>query len=199
VSSSDSGGKSKNERRVKYLTFCLGDSQYGVPLSEVKEVIGLPSMVPIPGGPAYFLGLINLRGRVITAIDLKKKLGFPNTSINSKRQAVIITDVGEISIGCVVDAIDSVMSIAESEVERDLSVSAAGNRNSVQGIARFEDRPMILLLDLKAAADVSEIIELRSKYQSNEGKASLRVINLRIHLSWEYVGSWQCSWDLQSS
>lgn len=169
-SSSSHGGDPS--QRKKYLTFNLGDLVYGVPLQSVKEVIGLPQTVQIPGGPAYFIGLINLRGKVITAIDLRTKLGFKQTSADLKRRAVVITEIGEITIGCVVDGINAVITLAESDIERDLSVNAAGNREVVQGIARFEDRPMILLLDLQKAADVSEIVELRSKYLSNEGKAS---------------------------
>ncbi|HEY8269249.1 MAG TPA: chemotaxis protein CheW [Pseudobdellovibrionaceae bacterium] len=164
--------KRDSNPKIKHLTFRLGDSEYGVPLSVVKEVIGLPLLVEIPGGPNYFLGLINLRGKVITAIDLRTKLGFEPEVSRKKRQAIVVTDVGEIILGCVVDSISAVINISEADIDRDLSINIPGNRNAIQGVAHFKDRPMILLLDLKQAADISEVTELKSKELHKEGRVS---------------------------
>lgn len=149
----------KMQSPMKYLTFNLGDLQYGVPLREVTEVIGLPLTVAIPGAPGYFLGLINLRGKVITAIDLAMKLGLAPASLRSKKRSVIITDLDKITLGCVVDSINSVISLSESEIEQDVSACTADKQDVIRGVARFADKPMILLLDLKQAASVAEIVK----------------------------------------
>ncbi len=146
----------------KYLIFKLNDNQYGVPLSEVKEVIGLPSCTFVPGSPEYFLGLINLRGRVISAIDLRSKMGVDSSSRNLKRPAVIITDIGDITLGCVVDSISEVMSIGKDQIDNHLEVKVNGDSDFIKGIARFQDRSMILILDLKHAVDVSDLIRHRA-------------------------------------
>lgn len=155
-----------NESRVlvkKYLIFKLGDSQYGISLSEVKEVIGLPSCTFVPSCPSYFLGLINLRGKVISAIDMKSKLGIHLQTKNVKRPAVIVIEVGGVTIGCVVDAINEVMNLTKDQIETQLEVRSSNNREFINGIARFSDRPMILILDIQRAIDVSDLIRIRTQ------------------------------------
>lgn len=155
-----------HENRVllkKYLIFKLNETEYGVPLSEVKEVIGLPSCTVVPGSPNYFLGLINLRGKVISAIDMKMKLGISAQNKNVKRPAVVITEVGGITLGCVVDSISEVMNLTKDQIETQLEVKISGGREFVKGIARFSDRPMILILDIEQAVDVSDLIKIRSQ------------------------------------
>jgi purine-binding chemotaxis protein CheW len=147
----------------KYLIFKLNETQYGVPLSEVKEVIGLPSCTVVPGSPNYFLGLINLRGKVISAIDMKLKLGIPFQNKNLKRPAVIIAEVGGVTLGCVVDSISEVMNLTKDQIETQLEVKVSGDREFIRGIARFSDRPMILILDIQRAVDVSDLIKMRSQ------------------------------------
>lgn len=158
----------------KYLIFKLNENQYGVPLSDVKEVIGLPNCTYVPGAPAYFLGLINLRGKVVSAIDLRMKMGIESESRGNKRPAVIIVEVGEITLGCVVDSINEVMSISKDQVNEQLEVSVNGDNEFIKGIAHFKDRSMILLLDLKRAVDVSDLI----RYNGNRG-----TVNEKHHIT----------------
>jgi purine-binding chemotaxis protein CheW len=152
--STESEGK-KGFLSRKYLVFKLNDNTYGVPLSDVKEVIGMPTMVPVPQSPNYLLGLINLRGRVISAIDLKTKLGM-GKGTDVKRPAMILVEGDVTVMGCVVDAISEVLSIKEDEIERQVKENVPVSTTYIQGIARFTDKPMILLLDLKKATDLGE-------------------------------------------
>jgi purine-binding chemotaxis protein CheW len=148
-------------KHKKYLVFKLNNEDYSVPLSEVKEIIGLSECVQVPSSPAYFLGLINLRGAVISAIDLKLKIGLAGKKEPSKRVAVIVTEVNGVTLGCVVDSVKEVLSIDESEIDRTLEVQVQGCKEYIQGIARFKERPMILILDLKKSADITEIVNLK--------------------------------------
>lgn len=156
--STSSSGKS-NQAARKYLIFRLGESQYAIPLSDVKEVIGLPKMVSLPGSPDYFLGLMNLRGSVISTIDLRKKLGLSVSAKSSTSPAVILVEGKEITVGNVVDAIVEVQAIPETSIERTMEVNTGGPDKYVDGVVRFQDRPMIIVLDIKKAADVSEFIK----------------------------------------
>lgn len=150
----------QNSRRIrKYLVFKLNDAFYGVPLSKVKEVIGLPQCVEIPNSPSYFLGLINLRGKVITAIDLKQKLGIRSGASPSKRPAVILTECQTATIGCVVDSVSEVLSIDDANVEKP-SGSGQEAQTHIRGIAKFSDRNMILLVDLEEAADIASFFHV---------------------------------------
>lgn len=150
-------------RIKKYLIFRLNENQYGVPLSDVKEVIGLPNCTFVPGAPAYFLGLINLRGKVVSAIDLRMKMGINSETNTTKRPAVIIIEIGEITLGCAVDSINEVMSISKEQINEQLEVAVNGDNRFINGIAHFKDRTMILLLDLKRAVDVSDLIGYNTK------------------------------------
>lgn len=153
--SNETDGKNKGFLARKYLVFKLNDNSYAVPLSDVKEVIGLPTMVPVPQSPNYLLGLINLRGRVISAIDLKTKIGM-GKGHDVKRPAMILIEGNVTVMGCVVDAISEVLSIKEDEIERHVKENVPVTSSYIQGIARFKDKPMILLLDLKKATDLGE-------------------------------------------
>jgi len=157
---SDAEVKARNK---KYLIFKLNENQYGVLLSDVKEVIGLPTCTFVPGAPEYFLGLINLRGKVVSAIDLRMKMGINSDTKQTKRPAVIIIEIGEITLGCVVDSINEVMSISKEQINEKLEVSVNGDTRFINGIAHFKDRSMILLLDLKRAVDVSDLISYNTK------------------------------------
>lgn len=156
--STSSSGKG-NQAARKYLIFRLGESQYAIPLSDVKEVIGLPQMVSLPGSPDYFLGLMNLRGSVISTIDLRKKMGLAVSAQANTRPAVILVEGKEITVGNVVDAIVEVQAIPEASIERTMEVNTGGPDKYVDGVVRFTDRPMIIVLDIKKAADVSEFIK----------------------------------------
>lgn len=146
----------------KYLVFRLNDFQYAVPLSDVKEVIGLPNVVPVPQSPSFLIGLINLRGKVISAIDLKKKLDMPKNVDLIKRPAVILVDGESTTIGCVVDSIQEVLSIREEDIERSVQENVPVSNTYIEGIARFENKPMILLLDLKRVINLAELERHRS-------------------------------------
>lgn len=145
----------------KYLVFRLNEYQYAVPLSDVKEVIELLNTIPVPQSPKYLLGLINLRGKVVSAIDLKKKLDIPGGQEKIKRPAVILVENQATTIGCLVDSVCEVLSIREEEIERSVESNVPVSTTYITGIARFKDKPMILLIDLKKVIDFSELEKFR--------------------------------------
>jgi purine-binding chemotaxis protein CheW len=100
----------------RFLEFQLGKESYAVDLLKVKEVITPPEMTPIPKSPAYVCGLMNLRGLVLTVIDLRKKLNIEPDKDKSQN-AVIIFDLGERMVGVVVDSIQKVLNISESHIK----------------------------------------------------------------------------------
>jgi purine-binding chemotaxis protein CheW len=109
----DSKGLNNGKR---FLEFHLGAESYAVELSKVKEVITPPEMTPIPKSAAYVCGLMNLRGLVLTVIDLRKKLGV--TPIEDKSQnAVIIFDLGDRMVGVVVDSIQKVLNLSQDKIK----------------------------------------------------------------------------------
>ena len=108
--------KNKSTDSRRFLEFNLGKESYAVGLLKVKEVITRPEVTPIPKSPAYVCGLINLRGLVLTVIDLRKKLGI-TPSADDSQTAVIIFDLEDRMIGVVVDSIQKVLNVSEDNIK----------------------------------------------------------------------------------
>jgi purine-binding chemotaxis protein CheW len=98
----------KSEQAMRFLEFQLGEESYAVELLKVREVITPPELTPLPKAPNYVCGLMNLRGQVLTVLDLRKRLGIHELK-NQTESAVIIFDLGERLIGGWVDMIHRVV------------------------------------------------------------------------------------------
>jgi purine-binding chemotaxis protein CheW len=104
----------------RYIAFLLGDEQYAIPLLQVKEVIEMSRPTPIPQTPPYFKGVINLRGQVISVIDLRLKLGMAEV-VQGPKTAIIILDLPSQEIGktdhlgVIVDRVYSVVAIEDQD------------------------------------------------------------------------------------
>jgi purine-binding chemotaxis protein CheW len=108
--------KTNTSSEERYLEFHLGGESYAVELLKVREVITPPELTPIPKSPAYVCGLMNLRGLVLTVVDLRKKLNVPLAEDQSE-SAVIIFDLGERLVGGWVDSIHRVVNIPRDAIK----------------------------------------------------------------------------------
>jgi purine-binding chemotaxis protein CheW len=122
----------------RFLEFNLGSESYAVELSKVKEVITLPELTPIPKSPPYVCGLMNLRGLVLTVIDLRKKLGITPIK-DTSQNGVIIFDLGERLVGVMVDSIQKVLNMSPEQIK---PVPESENESSayIIGILQQEKR-----------------------------------------------------------
>lgn len=137
----------------RFLVFSLGGEEYAVPLLTVKEVIAVPDLTPLPQTPPHFLGIMNLRGQVISVIDMRIKLGMKPTS--TTETVVIICDIGPRGVGIVVDRVDSVFSIQESEIQPRPAFDGKKNSEYLTGVVQ-QDKRLILLLDIFKALDAQD-------------------------------------------
>ncbi|MCM2322675.1 MAG: chemotaxis protein CheW [Oligoflexia bacterium] len=138
----------------RFLSFSLGTEEYAVPLLRVKEVIALPDVTPVPYTPSHFLGIMNLRGQVTSVIDLRLKFRMKKVE-NSAETAVIIADLAPLSLGLVVDSINSVMAIRESDIADRPQIESSQSSEYIIGIAK-RDKKLVLLLDLAKALSVED-------------------------------------------
>lgn len=152
---------SKGSRDARYISFRLGGEEFGIPLLVVKEVLAVPKVTSIPSSTPYFLGITDLRGQVISIIDLRLKLGL--SPVQSPETAVIICDFGALHLGIVVDSIDAVFVPKEGEVlPKPQMLSEIGsleklgnNSDYISGVYRGSDR-LILLLDISRCLSVED-------------------------------------------
>lgn len=129
----------------RFLCFNLEKEEFAIPLIAVREVIGVPEVTPIPQSPSYFLGIMNLRGQVLSVMDLRLKLGIK--SVMSEETAVIILDLGDYHLGVMVDQVNSVVELNESEISEKPPLDSSKISESITGVFRRSDK-LILMLDV---------------------------------------------------
>lgn len=146
----------------KYIEFGLGKELYAVPLLSVREVISVPETTSIPNASSYFVGIMNLRGQVITVLDLRKKLNI-KPDVDRKEEAVIIIHNQGLQVGLVVDAIikvTEILSLDEVSIVPELSTQA--NAKYIKGVLKKEEKLTVLLnidevLDTKALQAIKKV------------------------------------------
>lgn len=137
----------------RFIEFSLGSEDYAIPLLMVREVISVPETTPIPKSPSHFLGIMNLRGQVISVVDLRKKMKVePAKNIE---EAVIIVDIGGLNIGVVVDSINKVLAFSANEVSEIPEVEQQVNANYIVGVYKKE-KSLTVLLDIAKVLDLKD-------------------------------------------
>ncbi|MBI3544117.1 MAG: purine-binding chemotaxis protein CheW [Deltaproteobacteria bacterium] len=161
--------KHNNAGTKKYLCFSLGGESYAVPLLAVREVIAVPEITPVPHTPSHFLGIMNLRGQVISIIDLRTKFGL-KAELTS-RSAVIVCDLSPISLGIVVNSINAVLSISDQDIQPKPDIASNKNTAYITGVSKQGER-LVLLLDLAKALDVEDLVAAREAQQAPQAKTA---------------------------
>lgn len=149
----------------RYLAFSLHHQEYGIPLLKVLEVIGLGDVTPIPNSPSYFLGIMNLRGLVISIIDLRLKLTMPKAE-RTQETAVIILNIQGGHIGVVVDSVDSVLSLSTDQLSAPPQ-SETQKTEFITNVARLEKR-FLLILDIEKTLSAQDLSTLKAYINNNQ-------------------------------
>lgn len=132
----------------KFLSFQLSKEEYGIAILKVREIIGMVDVTPLPRTPDYVLGVINLRGRIIPVLDLRRKFGMEPAPFTNET-CIVVVDVGKdqenaFRVGCIVDTVSEVMTIGAEHFEpTPRCANAAGDY--IAGLAKLKDRVLILL------------------------------------------------------
>ena len=150
------------EREGKYLTFSLADEEYGIGILKIKEIIGMMPITSVPQTPSFVKGVINLRGKVIPVVDLRRRFGM--TSIDyDDRTCIIVVEIGirriNVVIGIVVDSVSEVLNIKGEEIEDTPTFGTKLNTDYILGMAKMDGKVKILLdIDRVLAADDLEML-----------------------------------------
>lgn len=148
----------ENDIINRYLEFSLGDEHYAIPLLNVREVIAVPKTTPIPNTPAYFEGIMNLRGQVISILDIRKKLGIKPEG-TEEEHAVIIVDLDPVFMGVIVDSVNKVLPISQKNIGEKPNVEGAKS-DYITGVYRSEER-LTILMDISKTLNVGDIKKLQ--------------------------------------
>jgi len=166
VQESRSGAASTDQRAGKYLTFVLANEEYGLEILKVREIIGMMSTTAVPGMPDYVNGVINLRGKVIPVIDLRKKFGMPSTEQTSET-CIIVVDVRSNLMGLVVDQVSEVLDINGHDIEDAPEIGVTMKNSFILGMAKSKGRVKILL-DINSVLTEGDQEEMLTAAQKSE-------------------------------
>jgi purine-binding chemotaxis protein CheW len=148
----DAGGaileKEDSDLGGKYLTFTLAGEVFGLPILKVREIIGLMDITPVPHAPAHVRGVINLRGKVIPVVDLRRQFGMAAVEAH-ERNCIIVVDVlarGRlVNVGILVDGVSEVLDIASADIEPPPLFGNGLNTDFILGLAKAGGTVKILL------------------------------------------------------
>lgn len=149
----------------RFLTFSLGEEDYGIEIKLVTEIISLQSINQLPEVAEYIKGIINLRGKIIPVIDVRLRFKKEPIEYND-RTCIIVIDTGEISAGLIVDYVSEVLSIDDENIAPPPDMKTGIQNRYIQGIGKVGDK-VILLLDCKKLF-LDDEIQIIS--QINEGE-----------------------------
>jgi len=139
----------------KFLTFVLGEEIYGIEILKAREIIGLMDITTVPQTPDYMKGVINLRGKVIPVIDLRKKFSMQE-GVHTQETCVIVVEVNGSSIGLIVDSVSEVSDITGEEIENAPSFGQGIDTSFIMGLGKVKDK-IIILLDIDAVLSTEEL------------------------------------------
>ncbi len=134
----------------EYLSFSLGQEEYAVEILRVQEIRRMCPLTSLPHAPSKVCGVMNLRGAVVPVIDMRAALGLPAEE-HGKFTVIIVLSVGKRTIGFVVDKVSDVLSIAPTDIEQAPELGGHIDASMISGIARAQER-FVVLLDIDRAA-----------------------------------------------
>ena len=134
-----------------------------MPLNLVKEVISLVPITPIPKVPDFYKGLINLRGQIISIIDLRVKLGLKEAPIEPKKTCIIITHVGDIVVGSITDEVIEVVGYEPEQLDISENERVEKKGDGVIAVAKEKDGQLTLIIDIRAALENTEFNVLKDQ------------------------------------
>lgn len=136
------------DKEGKYLTFALGNEEYGLEILKVREIIGYMDITAVPQMPPYIKGVINLRGQVIPVVDLRAKFSMASAEV-TEETCIIVVEIAQqgrkFNTGIVVDHVSEVLDIAGENIEDAPQFGSDVNTDFILGMGKVGDRVKILL------------------------------------------------------
>ena len=135
--------------------FRVGRETFGVPISLVHEIVRVPDITAVPEAPDCIEGVINLRGKIVSVVDLRKRFGEPEIR-RTKKNRILVVEVAGKMVGLIVDSASEVLKVPPSEVEQPPEVFEEGELNYVTGVGKLKDR-LVIMVDLNKILQRGEL------------------------------------------
>ena len=150
--------ESASDLVLQYVTFRLAEETYGINVMMVQEVLRYSEIAPVPGAPDYVLGIINLRGNVVTVIDTRQRFGLPASEVTDSTRIMII-EADQQVVGIMVDSVAEVVYLKQSEIETAPNVGNDESAKFIQGVCN-KNNELLILVELDKLMSEEEWSEL---------------------------------------
>jgi purine-binding chemotaxis protein CheW len=148
----------QDDQLLRWVTFHLDGETYGINVEQVREVLRITEIAPVPGAPDYVLGIINLRGNVVTVVDTRKRFSLMPVEATDSSRIVIIEVEGQ-EIGMLVDSVAEVVDLPMSAIESTPNIGNDESSRFIQGVTSVEGR-LLILIDVNKFLDSGELGEV---------------------------------------
>ena len=155
----NNSAQSPDDPMLQWVTFRLDNETYSINVMQVQEVLRHTEIAPVPGAPGYVLGIVNLRGNVVTVIDTRQRFGLMPAEVTDQTRIVIIEAERQV-IGILVDSVAEVVYLRQSEIETAPHVGNDESAKFIQGVCNKNDE-LLILVDLDKLMSDDEWAELR--------------------------------------
>lgn len=155
---------------MQCVVFNIGRELYGIGIDAVREIVRVPDITEVPDAPGFLQGVINLRGRIVPVIDLRKRLRLKGSEI-SKSSRVLVTDNSGSLLGLLVDSVAEVLKIQPDAVEEPPEMVSAVGVEYIAGVAKLDGR-LIILLDLNRILSLEDMKKVAASVEDSMEEAA---------------------------
>jgi len=140
----DDDEEDEDTQKDKFLTFTVGKEDYGLEIYHVTEIIGIQKITEVPDMPDYVKGVINLRGKVIPIMDVRKRFKFEERAYDD-RTCIVVVNINDTSLGLVVDTVKEVSDIPENDIQPPPDIAEGNRQFFIRGLGKVDEEVKILL------------------------------------------------------
>ena len=129
---------------VRWITFQLSDETYGIEVQQVREILRINNILPVPGSPDYVLGITNIRGNVVTVIDARHRMNLPIVE-NTELSRMIVLESNDEVVAVVVDNVSNIIDLPESSIDSNPKLNTSNDARFIDGVVSHGDDLIIIL------------------------------------------------------
>ena len=149
--------KISNVQELQAVGFYLGDDEYAIYINKVREIVPMTDIRKIPKSPQFVEGVINIRGKIIPILDLRKRFDLTINETNKQSCKILIVELEKNQVGLIVDNVSEVMRFSTNEIEKAPPMFSSNiSSQYIQGVAKIENK-LIILLDIEKLLSFEEM------------------------------------------
>ena len=157
-------------RELHIVGFQVGRETYGVPITSLHEIVRVPDITAVPDAPDYLEGVINLRGKIVSVMDLRKRFGEKQATVRKNNRILVVEHAGRLA-GLIVDSASEVLKIPSDAVEAPPAVFQEGGLNCVTGLGKVGGR-LVVLLDMSKLLAPASLVSSESPEKKAAAKGA---------------------------